>query len=454
MNRLFVAPISEPSRREFLRVGSLLGTGLTLPNLLSSTTPALADGSSTAVAKSCIFIWLDGGPSHLDTFDPKPAAPAEVRGPFSAIQTNIPGLWISELFPRLAQRMDRLAVIRSLTSPLGEHNLGAQYLLTGYQPSPVIEHPSFTSVMASQFSKQALVDDQSRGATKASRNNPLPPSVAIPNHRIGGSKLNAAGFLPAQFAPFSVDSDPSKADFSVRNLEFSQGDIGRLQRRQRYRQWLAEEQILDPLAQQAFSLLQSSAARQAFNLDAESVETRRRYGSKTIGQSCLLARRLITAGVRLVSVVDHGWDTHLDLITRLRDGYTGAKVPVGLGPSLDMALTALLDDLEASGQLNETLVVVMGEFGRTPKWNTGGGRDHWPRVFSALLAGGPIQVGSVLGASDQQGESPHERPVTPADLAHTLYAAMGIDPRQTIMTPDARPITLGHPEATAISELL
>ncbi len=428
------------SRREFLRVGGLASLGLTLPQWLN---PALASTdrlTDRRIAKSCILVWLDGGPSHIDTFDPKPLAPEEVRGPFSSIATSIPGVTISELFPQMAKRLHKCTLIRSLTSPLGEHNLGAHYMLTGYRPSEVIEYPTWQSVVQQHTSSQA----------KAT----LPQFVAVPNFNVGGGRITSQSFLPAEFAPFSVNSDPAKPDFSVTNLTAPENLSGvRLQRRQSYLQWLDSEQKADPLTQQAFRLLQSNDTQVAFDLRQESADVRSRYGMKSIGQSCLLARRLVERGVPLVSVVDHGWDTHADVVNRLRDGYVGAKVPVGLGPSLDQALSALIDDLDASGLLNETLVVVMGEFGRTPKWNSNGGRDHWPRAFSVLLAGGPICRGSVFGSSDRYGEGPQSDPVTPADLTHTIYRALGIDPQAMLHSPDGRPIRITDDTSRVITEV-
>ncbi|MCA9069769.1 MAG: DUF1501 domain-containing protein, partial [Planctomycetaceae bacterium] len=205
--------------------------------------------------------------------------------------------------------------------------------------------------------------------------------------------------------------------------------------------------------QQAFRLMMSPQAKQAFDLDKESASIRQKYGRKTIGQSCLLARRLIERGVPFVTVNNRGWDTHQDLVTRLKDGYTGAKTPVGLIPSLDTALGALLEDLTTRGLLDETLVLVMGEFGRTPKLNTNGGRDHWPRVFSVLMAGGGVKGGQVFGASDRVGESPAKQPVTPADLACTIYTLLGIDPELEFQTSDGRPIRVNR-DGQLIPELL
>lgn len=415
------------SRRTFVRIGGLTALGLNLPRLIRSTRGA----EQPAIAKRCILIWLDGGPSHLETFDPKPAAPAEVRGPLAAIRTNLPGIEISECLPQLAQRMDRAAIVRSVTSPLGEHNLGAQYLLTGYQPTPAVEYPVFGSIVAH--------------LNRAAR--PLPSHIAVPDHRVGGAKFSPTGYLPTSARPFEVGGDPARPDFRVAGLDFFPGiDSQRLDRRRDYlaalgrlgSQGETSSQPFEP----AYRLLESAEAKAAFDLTQETAATREKYGPRTIGQSTLLARRLSEAGVPLVTVNYPGWDTHDALYMRLKEGYTGAKNPVGLIPSLDLALSALLDDLAERGLFEETLVVVMGEFGRTPKLNTQGGRDHWPRVFSVLLAGGGIPGGQVVGSSDATGESPKDRAVTPADLAATIFTLLGIDPQQLLTAADGRPIAV------------
>lgn len=429
------------SRRDVLRLGSLTALGLSV-GAWSSLRAASARGVG-AKARSCILIWLDGGPSHLETFDPKPDASAEVRGPFSTIATALPGTRLAEPLPNLARRLDRVAIVRSMTSPLGEHNLGSHYLLTGYQPTPALTYPSYGAVAAHLRGGEGL----------------LPPYVAVP----GYNQAAGAGFLPEACRPFAVGGDPAQPGFRVRDLESFPGVTGlRLERRREYLQALDRFRSAvdsspggtsDPEFEQAYRMITSTEARRAFNLDEESPRVRDRYGRKTLGQSCLLARRLVERGVPFVTVNDRGWDTHDNLLTRLKEGYTGAKVGVGLAPTLDLAVSGLLDDLQERGRLDETLVVVMGEFGRTPKLNTSAGRDHWPRVFSVLLAGGGLPGGLVLGASDAQGESPAERPITPADLACTIYRLLGIDPTQELRTADGRPIRINQ-GGTAIPELV
>ncbi|MCH7727271.1 MAG: DUF1501 domain-containing protein, partial [Planctomycetes bacterium] len=400
-----------------------------------------------ATAKSCIYIFLCGGPSQLDMWDPKPEAPAEIRGPLQTISTRVPGIQLGELLPGIANCADKLAIIRSVTSPLGEHNFGTHYLMTGYKPTPVLEYPSIGSVVA-HLNRDKTV---------------LPKHIAIPKFRVGGGRLMGSGFLPASTRPFSVGGDPAKPYFHVRDLDFY-ADVtqSRIDRRRQFLAALdgfseglqkAKDTPSDPQFEQAYRLITSKEAKQAFDLKDEPREVRQRYGGRTIGQSCLLARRLIERGVPFVTVNNPGWDTHNNAYTRLKEGYTGAKVPVGLIPSLDLAFSALISDLSERGLLDETLIVVMGEFGRTPKLNTAGGRDHWPRVFSVALAGGGVQGGQVIGSSDATGEGPKNRPVTPADLACTIYSLLGIDPRQMLHTADGRPVQVNR-DGQTINELM
>ena len=418
------------SRRDCLRFSgcSLFGLGLT------ELIRARAIAANKPQAKSCILLWLDGGPSHLETFDLKPDAPAEVRGPFLPIKTKVPGIEISELLPRTAEMTNHLAIIRSLTSPLGEHGLANHYLLTGYKPSPVLTYPSYGAVLSHVRNERSV----------------LPPYVAIPESR----STAGAGFLGGAYEPFTTGGDPSKAEFQVRDLDFFPSVTA--ERINRRREYLAEFDRVqarldnqdakpnDGNFDQAFRLVTSSTAKTAFALNEESLETRARYGPRMFGQSCLLARRLVERGVPFISVLNSGWDTHDNLTLQLRDGYSGAKVGVGLVPTFDQALAALVGDLSDRGLLEETLVIAMGEFGRTPKLNNRAGRDHWPRVFSAVLAGGGIRGGQVIGSSDRTGESPVDHPVTPADLARTVYTLLGVDPNRELRTSDGRPVQINQ----------
>ena len=420
-------------RRDLLRVGGLTALGLGLGDLFCLQRTASAEDSTTLPrrAKSCILVWLDGGPSHLETLDLKPDAPKEVRGPLESIATKLPGVRISECLPRTATMLDEVAIVRSMTSPLGEHNFGTHYLMTGYKPTPVLEYPTFGAVLSHVHPQPGV----------------LPPGIAIPSFRVGGGRLTGGGYLPSETRPFSLGSDPAKSDFKVRDLDLYKGiDLDRLNRRRQFITALDDfsrsadsAPSTDPDLERAYRLVTSADAKTAFNLHDEPRDIRQRYGNKSIGQCCLLARRLVERGVSFVTVNNRGWDTHNDLYTRLKEGYTGARTPVGLVPSLDLALSALIEDLKGRGLLDETLIVVMGEFGRTPKLNTTGGRDHWPRVFSVALAGGGVRGGQVIGSSDSVGEGPKDRPVTPSDLAATIYWRFGIDPRTEMHDQTGRP---------------
>ena len=418
------------NRRDALRIGSLTGLGLGLADLFRGQAAAIEPRWSRA--KSCILLWLDGGPSHLETFDLKPSAPAEVRGPFQPINTNVSGIQISELLPETAKVTDKLAIIRSMTSPLGEHGLANQYLLTGYKPTPTLQYPSYGSVLANLRPGLPL----------------LPPYIAIPESRSAG-----AGFLGSPYEPFVTGGDPSKPDFKVQDLNFfPEVDEARLRRRREYLNEFDAAQAdfesrnapTDSPFDRAYRLVTSREAKSAFDLSAEPEQVRARYGSRMFGQSCLLARRLVERGVSFVSVINTGWDTHEGLVLQLKLGYSGAKVGVGLLPTFDLGFSALVADLSERGLLDQTLVIAMGEFGRTPKLNTRGGRDHWPRVFSVVLAGGGVPGGQVIGSSDRVGESPHDNPITPNDLARTIYTLLGIDSDHELQTADGRPVPVNQ----------
>lgn len=436
------------TRRDVLHVGGLTAFGLGMTNIFKGRN-ALAEQTppSPIRARSCVLIWLDGGPSHLETFDPKPDAPAEVRGPLGTIDTAVPGVSLCDVLPNTARLMDRIAVIRSMTSPLGEHNFGTHYLMTGYKPTPVLEYPAYGAIVSHVRKARSV----------------LPANIAVPSFRVGGGRLTGGGYLPATTRPFSVGGDPSKRDFRVRDLDLYPGlTATRIGRRREFQQALdafsqgadqSTSNPSDPEFEQAYRLITSADAKGAFDLAAEPQQVRQRYGFKTVGQSCLMARRLIERGVPFVTVNHRGWDTHNNLYTRLKEGYTGAKRPVGLVPSLDLAFSALHNDLQERGLLDETLIVVMGEFGRTPKLNTAAGRDHWPRVFSVMMAGGGVRGGQIVGSSDSVGEGPKDRPVTPADLACTIYTLLGIDPSRELHTTDGRPVRINQ-HGSVISEIV
>ena len=447
------------SRRDFIRVGGLAALGLGLGDFFHLQR-AFADNTLTAKAKSCILIWLDGGPSHLETFDPKPDAPQEVRGPLKTISTNLTGVRISECLERTASIMDKIAIIRSMTSPLGEHNLGTQYLMTGYKPTPALEYPTFGATVA-------YIRSQNSKNTSGDALTALPPNIAVPNFT---GQVSGNGYLPSATRPFSVAGNSNKGNkgenggFKVRDLDFYQGiDMDRLSRRRQFVNALnafssakdaGAPTISDPELERAYNLITSPEAKGAFNFSDEPQDVLNRYGPggvNGIGQSCLLARRLVERGVPFVTVNHTGWDTHNDIF-QLKERYpTDQNAHL---PSLDRALSALIQDLTDRRMLAETLVVVMGEFGRTPKINSQGGRDHWPNVFSVMLAGGGVQGGQIIGSSDALGEFPKERPVTPSDLAATIYTLLGIDPSFELHTSDGRPVRVAPDGANVVSELI
>jgi hypothetical protein len=426
------------TRREILRVGAVSALGLTLTDFMRLRSAAAAPQRDV----SCILIWLDGGPSHLDTFDLKPDAPIEVRGEFRPIATNVPGIQICEHLPLTAQQMDRVAVLRSLTSSLGDHDTASQFMLTGTPPSPSVEHPSYGAVVAYET---LSAPRSGPGARSQEPGAALPPYVIVPALR--ASAGSGAGFLPARCRPFAIGGDPSRAEFRVQDL-FLPEEVtsGRLDRRRAFLKAMdafsravesgPATQGRDAAFEQAYRLITSQEAKQAFDLTREPQAMRDRYGRHRLGQSCLLARRLIEAGSRFVTVTDTGWDHHQNVFRAMREGFPGKL------PGLDKAYSALLEDLRQRGLLASTLVLLMGEFGRTPKVNSAGGRDHWPRASFVCLAGGGVRGGQVIGATDARGEAPDERPLTPQDLACTIYALLGIDAGKEYLTPDGRPIRL------------
>ncbi|AMV38968.1 DUF1501 domain-containing protein [Planctomyces sp. SH-PL62] len=425
--RLIACP--GPSRRAVLKAGVLgflglgLGEGLRLRALGAQAAPGAAAGN-------CILIWLAGGASHLDTFDPKPDAPADVRGEFKPIATPIPGVQVSEVLPNLAKILDRVTLIRSMTSPEADHDRASHHLLTGYRPTPAQVYPSYGSVVSKWR-------ESSRGL--------MPPYVAVPDP----PSSSLSGYLSPAHDPFAVGGDPNQEGFRVSNLAPPDRlTLDRLLRRRAMVKSLDDfardvpptplTSSRDQFADQAYSLMTSNAAQAAFRLADETPEVRERYGRNPFGQSCLLARRLIEAGVAFVTVNDRGpgplgWDTHAQNFPTIRDT---------LAPALDQGLAALIVDLAERGLLDDTLVVMMGEFGRTPKINANAGRDHHGRANSILLAGAGTPAGLVLGRTDAKGDSPVESPVTPSDLAHVIYTKLGIDPEHKYQTPDGRPLRL------------
>jgi hypothetical protein len=456
------------SRREWLRVGGLGAMGLSLTDLLRAgqqATPALApplgrnlQGATFGRAKNVIFLWLQGGPPQHETFDPKPDAPAEIRGPFRPIATNVPGIRFCELLPRTAGLADKLAVVRSLSTNDDNHDVSGYWILTGYPYGPGSarqikpnDWPYFGSIVK---------------MLKPSERLPALTSVWVPDlMRLNDNVTPAgqtAGFLGKMWEPERFVGDPASPEYRIEGLDPTR-DLtpARLNRR---RGLLAQidthfqtiergggVEAWDRLSQQAFELVTSGQARSAFDLNREPERLRDRYGRYSWGQTVLLARRLVEAGVRLVhvnwlrepgdSAVDNPlWDTHAQNADRLQDA---------LCPQFDVTFAALLDDLEQRGLLDETLVVAIGEFGRTPRINAQGGRDHWGHVFSFVMAGAGIAGGQVLGASDRHGAYPATDPLRPHDLTATIFHLLGIDPQGVFYDKNNRPhlLTQGEPFA-------
>ncbi|MDR3632609.1 MAG: DUF1501 domain-containing protein [Isosphaeraceae bacterium] len=426
------------NRRDFLRAGVLGLSGLTLADVLR----AKAQGAAVRDL-SVILVWLDGGPPQHETYDPKPDAPVEFRGPLKPMSTCVPGIQVSELLPYHARLMDKMAIIRSMHHNNGDHFAAAHWMLTGYLGSNAAN-------LAPQYPSAGSVIAKMKGAKSPG----MPAYVGLPNtHSVGlVPGYHGAAYLGVGYNPFSADGDPNTDGYQVPNLAPPAGiDAPRLDgrrglltsfdnaRRDVDASGLMEG--LDRFTQDAFSLVTSPAARAAFDIRKESPLLRDRYGRHQWGQSALLARRLVEAGVRFVTLTFSGWDYHSSLERGMKN----------VLPILDNAVGSLVDDLDVRGLLDSTVVIVMGEFGRTPRMNTGGvpgadpvpGRDHWGEVMSVLVAGGGFAGGRVVGSSNARGEVPKDRPVTPQDFLVTLYRQLGIDPETKFVNRAGRPVTIG-----------
>jgi len=429
-------------RRSFVQLGVAGMAAAGLPRVLEARAAGLAAGLP-AKDTACILLWLDGGPGHLDLYDLKPEAPAEYRGIWRPIRTVVPGIEITELFPRQARVADRFSLIRSLHHDNGDHFTAAHYLLTGRGgpngSNTAGRNPSMAAIAARQCGP---------------RQPGMPAYVAVPYASSVGLRPGYFGgsYLGAQWNPFETDGDPNAAAFQVRNLVPPENlSLGRLGDRAGLRHALdglrrrfdtgGTGLALDRFQTQALDLVSSPAARRAFDIGLEPAAVRDRYGRTSFGQSTLLARRLVEAGCTFVTVHSGGWDHHWDLEAGMKSRL----------PEVDAAVAALLDDLAERGQLERVMVVLCGEFSRTPKMNDGGnggpplskgtpGRDHWGHAMFALVAGGGIQGGRVVGSTDARGERPRERPVTPFDLHATIYKVLGADPRAHFLDHTGRPV--------------
>jgi Protein of unknown function (DUF1501) len=423
------------SRRESLRIGSLGLFGLTLPELLRASDENKSAGRDRKDV-SCILLWLSGGISQIDSFDPKPDAPAEIRGEFKTIPTATPGVHFVEHLPRLAKMSSRFSLLRSMTHNQGAHGLADQLVISGYAPTPSgagIRYPSQGSIVS----------------WKTGYRNGVPPYVFVgdvqgPSFARKRDALNA-GVLGAEHNPLELGDKADKPDFSVQDITLAKGvDFERLNSRRQLLalldRWqrntdvkLARLDDVDNYYAKAYSLVTSPIAKKAFNLHEEPEKVRNAYGMTMFGQSCLLARRLVEAGVRYVTVGMPGWDTHRDNFRDLKDK---------LLPVLDTAYSALLQDLDDRGMTDSTMLLCLGEFGRTPKINSEAGRDHWPATQVVAMGGGGIKRGVVLGETNERSEYPTERPVTVQDFCATTLHALGIPLGLEYRSAENRPITV------------
>ena len=414
------------SRREFMHVGFIGGLGLTLPGFLQMKAHGAQKfyESKEGPAKNVIHIYLPGGMAHQESWDPKPYAPLEYRGPFKSIPTKIPGVRFSENFKHSAKIANKITVCRSMTHGEAAHERGTHNMFTGYRPSPAVKFPSFGAVVSHEL---------------GSRKN-LPPYVCVPNVP---NEFAGSGYLSSSYGPFGLGSDPSSDNFKVRDLSLPDG-IGddRFSKRRslldtvdgHFRKVEKSDALgaMDKFYNEAYSLISSKEAREAFDMSKESDKIKERYGKNTAGQRMLLSRRLVESGVRFVSMTYGGWDNHQNIEAAFNNQ----------GPVLDQAFAALISDLDERGLLDSTLVMMSSEFGRTPKINKDSGRDHYPRVFSVVLAGGGITRGQVYGSSDAFATAPEENPLSVEDLATTVYDRIGIVADKELMAPGDRPMEI------------
>lgn len=431
-------------RRDCLRLGlgALMGGGLV--DTLRLVGQASPTGGGPAQPKtSCILIWMDGGPTHYETFDPKPEAPAEIRGEFHPIATQTPGIWYSEPMERLAAISDRLAIVRSIQHNQGNHGAGNHYMMTGAPTRIPVACGAFVSFHPSLGSVAAY----ERGAPGG-----LPAYFSMPTM----SRSGGPNFLGARYAPFLVPDDPNKGDFRVRDVAQPAGiDVDRFSDRRSLRAEvdrlvrMEDKAAGDPVAaldeyyEQGYNLVTSPEAQRAFDIHSEPDAVRDRYGRHSFGQRALLARRLVEAQVPFVTLYEGGWDHHRELFPALKKKM----------PPFESAIAALIEDLDERGLLDQTLVVALGEFGRTPKINSDGGRDHWSNAMSVMFAGCGVRGGQVIGATDARGYAAVERVLSPENFASTIYTKLGIDPDKVYYTPQGRPAHLvSDPEP--IAELL
>lgn len=435
-------------RRHWLQLGVAGLAGGSFANLLQLRETCAASLPANKKPSSCILIWMDGGPTHFETFDPKPEAPVEIRGEFQPIQTNVSGIQICEYLPQLASIANKYAIVRSVCHNQGNHGAGNHYMMTGAPPRIPVGCGAFVSFHPSLGSVAAKERPAPHG---------LPPYFSMPSM----SRSGGPNFLGAKYAPFVVGGDPNNKHFRVRDVELPSGitddrfgarrDLRHLvDRLPRFSDPATADPVVavDEFFQQGIELITTPEAQKAFDIQTESDATRDAYGRNSFGQRALLARRLVEAGVPFVTLYDGGWDHHSDLFGALKTRL----------PSWDQTVAALINDLDQRGLLETTMVIALGEFGRTPKISTlpgqsKAGRDHWANAMSILFAGGGTLGGQVIGATDRQGHSACERILSPENFVSTVYLKMGIDPDKVYYTPSGRPTHLVS-DPTPIKELM
>jgi len=435
------------TRRDCLELGltTLVGGGLVSALRLRGLAASQGQTASEAnknTDTACIFIWLDGGPTHYETFDPKPDAPKEIRGELNPIHTNVSGIEFSEHMRRTATIADKIAVIRSIRHNHGNHGAGNHYMVTG-APTRI---PVFCGAFVSFHPSVGSMTAYARGV-----NDGLPSYFAMPQM----SRSGGPNFLGARYAPFVVANDPNKNSFQVRDVNLPRGLDGErfVSRRElrsatdqllRINEKAAADPVnaLDEYYEQGYTLVTSPKAQEAFDIHREPERLRDRYGRNDFGQRCLLARRLVEAGVPFVTIRSGGWDHHGNMYSRLKTQL----------PPTEQGVATLIEDLEQRGRLDKTLVVLLGEFGRTPKINSGGGRDHWSNAMSVMMAGCGIPGGQVVGSTDKHGYTASERVLSPENFVSTIYTKLGIAPGQILYTPEGRPVHLVS-DPTPIREL-
>ncbi|HCA48858.1 MAG TPA: DUF1501 domain-containing protein, partial [Planctomycetaceae bacterium] len=419
------------SRRSFVQAGVLGMGGLNLAELLRLKAQATRPSSISPERKtSVILFWLSGGPGHMETWDPKPEAPAEFRGPFGATPTNVPGVQFGELMPQLAERMDKLAILRSVNHGSGDHTKANHWMLTGFE-GPAFNAPDFREQRRPSMGSAV-------SAVGGANHSSMPAYVAVPHLRGGTDNFfHYSAYLGGGYNPFVVNSDPNSKDFSVRNLSLPVGltqprledRLELLQSMDRLKRNRESQMVdLDQHHQKAFDLLTSRRVRDAFDIEAEDIGTRKSYGLHTFGQSALVARRLVERGVTFVTVNCVPWDHHGS--SNRYQTEEGSKLLI---PPLDVAISGLIDDLEQRGLYEDTMVIAMGEFGRTPRMNKYAGRDHWGNTFSVLVGCGSMNMGQVIGRSTSNGTNVASRPLSPEDVSATVYHHLGIDGEFTML---------------------